>query len=442
MASSFRKETAWLVIGDLACLVLSVWIALTVRNLALPDSGFLVQHLVAFVPIFLVSLLIFFVAGLYEKQTRLVRMAMGGRILGAQVASILVGAVLFFLLPSTIAPKTVLVLYLATSVVLVSGWRFAAIPRFSAASRENVALIGEGAALTELIEELNNNHRYTVRVAVHISPLESAMVQERVTDARAHGISTFVIDTRNPHLRHALPELSQQLLRGATFIEFSTLYEDVFDRVPLAHIDDAWMLECLPKRHPAYEVGKRAFDVACASIIGIVVAPLVFIVALILAPSGQPFIFHDRVGREGKTFRIVKLRSMLFDDHGNPELQKKNRITVFGQFLRKTRIDELPQLVNILLGDLSFIGPRPELPAIASTYEREIPYYNVRHLIVPGLSGWAQIWDYDAPRGPADVERTKRKLSYDLYYLKRRSFVLDLIIFLKTLRALASFSGK
>ncbi len=133
---------------------------------------------------------------------------------------------------------------------------------------------------------------------------------------------------------------------------------------------------------------------------------------------------------------------MLFNDHGDPELQKKNRITNVGKFLRKSRIDELPQLYNVLKGDLSFIGPRPELPQIAMVYEREIPYYEIRHVITPGLSGWAQIRDYDAPRGAADVERTKRKLSYDLYYLKHRSFGLDIVIALKTIRALVSFSGK
>ena len=132
---------------------------------------------------------------------------------------------------------------------------------------------------------------------------------------------------------------------------------------------------------------------------------------------------------------------MLFNDHGDPERQKRNRVTPVGFFLRKTRIDELPQLWNVLTGDLSFVGPRPELPAIATTYERELPHYRLRYLASPGLSGWAQIYHHDAPRGPADVERTKQKLSYDLYYLKHRSFVLDLAIALKTLRALVSFSG-
>ncbi|MDB4991960.1 MAG: sugar transferase, partial [Parcubacteria group bacterium] len=156
---------------------------------------------------------------------------------------------------------------------------------------------------------------------------------------------------------------------------------------------------------------------------------------------GNPFIWHKRIGRGNKPFYIVKLRSMLINDHGEPELQKKNRVTTFGKILRKTRIDEFPQLWNILKGDLSFIGPRPELPTNARVYETEIPYYEVRHLITPGLSGWAQIYDHDPPRGAVDIERTQRKLSYDMYYLKHRSFGLDMAIALKTLRALLSFSG-
>jgi lipopolysaccharide/colanic/teichoic acid biosynthesis glycosyltransferase len=132
---------------------------------------------------------------------------------------------------------------------------------------------------------------------------------------------------------------------------------------------------------------------------------------------------------------------MLFNDHGDPEMQKKNKVTNIGKFLRRSRIDELPQLYNIFIGELSFIGPRPELPSIAAVYKREIPYYEIRHVTTPGLSGWAQIRDYDAPRGAADVERTRRKLSYDLYYLKNRSLGLDIVIALKTIRALLSFSG-
>jgi lipopolysaccharide/colanic/teichoic acid biosynthesis glycosyltransferase len=227
------------------------------------------------------------------------------------------------------------------------------------------------------------------------------------------------------------------------FVEFSVFYESLFDRVPAQHIDHAWLLEHLPQRNLPYALAKRTIDVAGALAGLVLAAPfiLVAVAAILLGGGGAPFIWHERIGRRNRTFHIVKLRTMLFNDHGDPELQRRNRVTPVGRFLRKARIDELPQLWNVLCGDLSFIGPRPELPAIAEVYRTQIPYYEVRHLITPGLSGWAQIYHYDAPRGPADVERTTRKLAYDMYYLKHRSFGLDLAIALKTVRALLSFSG-
>jgi lipopolysaccharide/colanic/teichoic acid biosynthesis glycosyltransferase len=190
-------------------------------------------------------------------------------------------------------------------------------------------------------------------------------------------------------------------------------------------------------------VAKRVFDVSLALALLVVAVPLTCIAAAALfIEGGTPFIRPERIGRGGKSIRLLKLRSMLIgDDRGDPELQKKNRVTRLGKLLRKTRVDELPQLWNVLIGELSFIGPRPEFPKIAEVYEREVPQYHMRHLIAPGLSGWAQIHDYDAPRGPADVVRTRRKVSYDLYYLKHRSFGLDLAIAIKTVRALLSFSG-
>ena len=229
---------------------------------------------------------------------------------------------------------------------------------------------------------------------------------------------------------------------GTAFLEFASLYEDIFDRVPLNHLDAGTLLESFPKRHMLYDLAKRIFDIAL-SIVGFVfAAPFVAVAMVVLLfDGGSPFIFPERIGKGGRIIRLIKLRTMLFFDAGDPEKQKQNKVTAFGKFLRVTRIDELPQLWNIFVGDLSFIGPRPEFPKIAEVYEREIPQYRMRYLITPGLSGWAQIHDYDAPRGPADVVRTSRKVSYDLYYLKRRSFGLDLAIAMKSIRAILSLSG-
>ena len=115
--------------------------------------------------------------------------------------------------------------------------------------------------------------------------------------------------------------------------------------------------------------------------------------------------------------------------------------TRVGRILRRTRLDELPQLLNVLRGDMSFIGPRPEMPALARVYRQQIPYYDMRHLVKPGLSGWAQVRDVDAPRKGVDLERTARKLSYDLYDLRHRSLLLDLEIVLRTVNTVLSRSG-
>jgi lipopolysaccharide/colanic/teichoic acid biosynthesis glycosyltransferase len=132
---------------------------------------------------------------------------------------------------------------------------------------------------------------------------------------------------------------------------------------------------------------------------------------------------------------------MSIDDGGEGNLVREKHITKIGNLLRKTRIDELPQLVNVLKGDLSLIGPRPELPNLVRLYEKDISFYNVRHLIKPGLSGWAQLYQKDPPKFGTDYNQTKVKLSYDLFYIKNRSFILDIKIALKTVKVLLSKSG-
>ncbi|HEX8591484.1 MAG TPA: sugar transferase [Candidatus Paceibacterota bacterium] len=441
---SARRETAFLLAGDVLLLVISLWLALAARNLSAPSSDYFYSHVYAFVPVFAAALLIFFIAGLYERQTRLVKRVLGVRILGAQLAGTLLAAVFFFVLPFAIAPKTILALYMAISVALISVWRFFVVPYLSLAGREHALLVGTGPLVETVLREVNDQPKYYIQFDAHIDTgtLVPGELCRRVKRAVDEGVRFVVIDTRNEDVRAELPALYELMVSGVSFSEFATFYEGLFDKVPVDHIDHAWILECLPKRNVLYSSLKRVIDIA-GSLVGIVfAAPFVVIAAVLLVfERGSPFVFHERIGAGGRRFNIVKLRSMLINDHGDPELQKQNRVTGLGKFLRKTRIDELPQLWNILRGDLSFIGPRPELPKIAEVYEHEIPYYGIRHLIAPGLSGWAQIYDYDAPRGGADVERTRRKLSYDLYYLKNRSFALDMAIALKTLRALASFSG-
>ena len=401
-----RRETAILLIGDFFILVASLWAALLLRNLAVPSMSYFEANLVPFLPVFLLSLVIFYIAGLYEKQTRPVRSIMGTRIFGAQAATVAIAAMLFFIMPLPIAPKTILVLYLIVSVVAESAWRFYHMNReIASGKRAPVVLIGSGPEATELYDEVNGSNKYLIRFVGRI-------------DTKSQSVG-------------AVPEM-----------KLAPLYEEIFDRVPLEHLDARQLLQSLPIHRALYDINKRVFDIILAAILSVISIPFIAVAAIILSiEGGKPFIRPERIGKNERIIRLIKLRTMLFNDNGDPELQKRNRVTAFGRILRKSRIDELPQLWNVLIGELSFIGPRPEFPKIADVYEREVPQYQMRHLIAPGLSGWAQIHDYDAPRGGADVERTKKKVSYDLYYLKHRSFGLDLAIALKTLRALASFSG-
>ncbi len=440
-----RRETAFLLIGDFLILVASLWIALFLRNLAVPSFSYFEANFVPFLPIFLLSLVVFYIAGLYEKQTRPIRRVMGTRIAGAQIATVAIAAILFFILPLSIAPKTILGLYLVVSVIAESVWRFYRMNReVKEGRREAAILVGSGSAVRELFDEVQGNDWYRIQFLSHVETkgLVEGGVFAAVASGIKEGVRIVVIDTSDPVVAREMSKLSGLVTDGTLFLEFATQYEEIFDRVPLDHLDASALLESLPKHHAVYDLLKRIFDITLTIIGAIIAIPLVGVAALLLSfEGGIPFIFPERIGKNGRIIRLFKLRTMLFNDNGDPELQKKNRVTALGRMLRKTRIDELPQLWNIFVGDLSFIGPRPEFPKIAEVYEREVPQYRMRHLITPGLSGWAQIHDYDAPRGAADVVRTKRKVSYDLYYLKHRSFGLDLAIALKTVRALLSFSG-
>ena len=441
-----RRETLILLIGDFLIFVASLWAALVLRNLSFPTEGYFKANVVPFLPIFFLSIIVFYIAGLYEKQTRPIRRLMGMRIFGAQAATVAMASILFFILPFSIAPKTILVLYLIVSVAGESAWRFYRMRREKTEeNRVPALLVGTGPAHQELFDEIKNNDWYLIRFISQIDT--QALSEESLTATLATGIKegarVIVLDTADASLVQALVKSRALVMAYTVTIKDATLlYEEIFDRVSLQSLPMASLFESLSKRYRLYDGLKRVFDVVLALCASIVAVPIVGIASLALfLESGMPFFRHERIGKGGRRFSLLKLRSMLLNDHGDPELQKKNRVTAVGRFIRKTRIDELPQLWNVLMGDLSFIGPRPELPKIAEVYEKEISQYWMRHMITPGLSGWAQIHDYDAPRGPADVLRTRRKLSYDLYYLKHRSFGLDVAIAIKTIRALLSFSG-
>ncbi|NCB21560.1 MAG: sugar transferase [Deltaproteobacteria bacterium] len=231
-------------------------------------------------------------------------------------------------------------------------------------------------------------------------------------------------------------DLLEAKLRGSMVVDIRSFYEHVVQRLPLSQINDEWLLQTegfsLNTRGSLRRL-KRALDVLISLLLLIPAAPIMLITAIIVRlESPGPVIYkQDRVGLFEKEFTVYKFRSMRADAEKNGAVWASAhdaRVTKFGKFIRKVRIDELPQIWNILKGDMSFIGPRPERMAFVTKLKETIPYYSLRHTVKPGLTGWAQVcYPYGASEDDA-----RRKLEYDLYYIKNMSILLDINIVFKT----------
>lgn len=444
-----KKETFILFLGDVIIFYFALWLTLFFRYGQLPTGQMLDMHLVPFSLIFIVWICVFFVAGLYEKQTLVLRSRLPSMVFNALFISALLAVVFFYMVPYfNIAPKTNLFIDLLFTFGLILLWRLYGVSLLGVRKRQPTILIGSGEEMRELFEEVNNNPRYNLYFvsSIDINELEGIDFEDEIINTiYEKEVSSIVIDLKNEKVAPLLPRLYNLIFSGVRFIDKYKVYEAIFDRVPLSLIGYNWFLENISSStHAGYDALKRAMDIVVAGILGVVslvVYPFVWI-AIKLEDNGPVFIEQERVGHYGRPISIFKFRSMTGNDKGAQFLKSNLQITKVGAFLRSSRIDELPQLWNVLRGDLSLVGPRPETPELVKHYRSEIPYYHVRHLIKPGLSGWAQMYHHAHPHHGADVEETRRKLSYDLFYIKNRSFWLDLKIAVKTLKILMSRMGK
>ncbi len=437
-----RRDPIILFAGDLASFFAALWLALAFRYSAIPSVELFSQHFVPFAVLFTLWILVFFIAGLYEKHTLVFKGKLPALILNTQVANSLIAVVFFYIIPSFgITPKTILATHLVISFALIILWRVSLVPRFGFRNRENAILIGAGKEMDELKEEVNSSGQYNLTFvsSVNFDDVDSKTLQRDVVETvKNEMVSSIVVDLKNEKAGIILPSLYNLIFSNVRFLDMHKVYEEVFDRIPLSLVRYSWFLENISSSsHVGYDLFKRSTDLMTGLILGLLSLPLYPIVALVifLDDRGKIFLFQDRIGKNNSVIRIVKFRSMARNATG------ENVVTRAGRMLRATRIDELPQLWNVIKGELSLVGPRPELPDLVKVYEKEIPYYKMRHLVTPGLSGWGQIKDYNVPRGTADVDKTRTKLSYDLYYIKNRSLVLDLTITLKTIKTILSKSG-
>jgi exopolysaccharide biosynthesis polyprenyl glycosylphosphotransferase len=443
MTISIKRESLLLFFGDICALIFSLFLALVVRYGFIPSINTFVSYLVPFSFLFAVSILIYFVAGLYDKHTLVLARRIPQTLVRVQVIIAIMAVAFFYFVPFfNITPKIFLFIYLVIVLVLTTGWRMSYLYFFRSIRKQSALLVAKGNEATDLFQEINGNSRYGISFVGH---LESADGQT-VFLIRQKGIAFIAADFNDPSVRSILPELYELFFTGIKFVDIRDLYEDIFDRIPLSLIDDTWCLSHISSASkPIFDLVKRLTDIIVAgllAIVSLVLYPFVYI-AVKLDDGGALFSYQTRVGERGKSISIMKFRTMsIANDDGKWGNGHKNIITRVGKFLRKSRIDELPQLWNVVRGDISLVGPRPEFPEPVALYTKEIHYYNLRHIVKPGLSGWAQIYHEKHPHHGIDTEETGNKLSYDLYYIKNRSFLLDLKIALRTMKVLLSFAGK
>ena len=445
-----RKEPLVLFLGDLSSFVAALWLSLLIRGLEVPSKDLLLTHLLPFSLLFALWILVFYIAGLYEKHTVILKSKLPSALASTQIINSTLAVVFFYFIPFFgITPKTILFIYLLVSFVLVLSWRMYGYFRISRGHPDNAILIGSGDEMKKLLEEVNNNPIYNLKFVSSVDlnrADEKGFWDEIVSNIYSEDVSVVAIDLADKNVEPVLPHLYNLIFSKISFIDMHKIYEDIFDRMPISLLRYNWFLENISTRSRwGYDALKRLMDIVISIpllLIPILLYPFVFI-AVRLDDGGPIFTYQDRVGRNNHIIRILKFRTMIFNDNG--DWQSKglvNKVTAVGGFLRKTRLDEFPQLWNVLKGDISLIGPRPEFPEAVKHYTDEIPYYNVRHLIKPGLSGWAQIYQEEHPHHGVDTFETTNKLSYDLYYIKNRSFLLDIKIALRTLKILVSIAGR
>lgn len=373
-----------------------------------------------------------------------------------------IGGVLYLLLYFTgegSLPRRGVLYFLALVVAFTLAWRRLYTLVFTApAFMRRVLVVGAGESGVALVEVVNSlrpppfhivgmvdddaskhgNEIGSIKVRGGNSVLLKLLEDEAITD-----IVVSILGPMNGSMFQALLDAQE---RGAEITRMPVAYEELLGRVPINYLESDWLLRSFVdsiRVSAVYSLLKRLIDLAGALAgLGALVLFLPWIALAIVLESGRPILFfQDRLGQGGKVFHVAKFRTMRQDAEADGQahwaMREDPRATRVGRLMRKTHLDELPQFWNVLRGEMSLVGPRPERPELVAELEKQIPFYRARLLVKPGLTGWAQV---NYGKG-ASVEGSAEKLEFDLYYIKHRSLVTDLWILLRTFGSVLGFRG-
>lgn len=441
--------------GDITVLYSSLYLTLLIRYWSKPSEDLWNNHFLPFTIIFIGWILIFYIAGLYNLHLAI----NNAKFLQLTSKSLAVAGFLsiafFYLTPQSqlfgIAPKRNLLIYIVIFAVLFFIWRY--FFNWSLKSylpKKIIAIIGFNDQVKELMREIKQKPHLGYKIAFILGEEEGEIdnipIIKNISNLNhlilKNKVSTIILASDPRQSNELRSSLFESLHLKINYLSLSNFYETVAGKILLNSVSKMWFLENLSEGNKKwFNVVKRTYDIVMSLLILIITIPFWIIIGILLKIENKESVFftQTRAGKNNNLFKMIKFRSQkTIDKNPAPTQENDPRSTKFGSFIRKTRIDEIPQVINILRGEMSFVGPRPERPELIKELEKDIPFYNERMLVKPGATGWDQIsGEYHSP----SQEDTLKKLQYDLFYIKNRSIYLDLSIILKTIATIFSKTG-
>ncbi len=453
-----RAKRSILFTGDIAILYFSLWLTLLVRYQQPVTQELWNKHWLPFSAVFVIWIIIFFINKLYDLSVARNNLNFYSLLITSLIWCTAIGFVFFYLTTSGISPKTVLILDIVFFGILLSLWRriFNGLI-LSKRLVEKILIVGLSKESVALAKEINDNPQQGLEVAgivqlggLELEKFESGNIdiitsEDKIRDYVVNNkIRTVIMGGEAAKTPEIINQLYKSLHLKMNILDLPSFAEKFTGKILINTIGQMWFLENVQEgTKQTYEASKRIMDILLSGLLLLVTLLFMpFIYLVIKANSKGPgFFMQQRTGKNGKKFMAVKFRTMQDRAEKNgPQWAEKNdpRVTKVGKFLRKARIDEIPQLINVLRGEMSFIGPRPERPEFIEKLKTGVPFYETRLLVKPGITGWAQI---NFPYGASEADALE-KLQYDLYYIKNRSPILDLSILLKTIKTVLSGGGQ
>jgi sugar transferase (PEP-CTERM system associated) len=380
------------------------------------------------------------------------------RLLQAAGAASIVLAAVYFVVPALMIGNGIFVSALFVFLIAILGWRLAfnSVTGSLKLGEERVLFVGTGETARKVARQILDQHDFAYRVIGFIDD-DASRIGERIVNPAIvgtpadidrliaqHQIDRIVVGLSDRRGKLPVEELLRAKMAGVRVEDATTTYERVTGKILIDDLRPSWLIFSDGFRVSRINrLMKRTIDLSLALAMALVALPIMALTALlVLIDDGAPILYRqERVGENGRTFVLSKFRSMRKDaEKGGMPIWAKDgddRVTRIGRFLRKTRLDELPQLWNVIRGDMSFVGPRPERPFFVEQLSQQIPFYQQRHAVKPGLTGWAQV----KYRYGSSLEDAMEKLRYDLYYIKHLSVFFDLTIVFDTVKVVLFRKG-